>query len=285
MLTSNCPLLTSPKINPPKGLYKYTRLIFGVSAAPAIFQRTMDCLLQGIPQVAAFQDDLLITGDTDESHILHLREVLHRLDAEGFRLNKDKCEFMLPEVTYLGHRITAEGIKPTADKVKAVQEAPTPKNATELKSFLGLVNFYGKFLPHLSSVLSPLNCLLRKNIVFRWGEQHAQAFKKVKEMLLSADLLIHFNPDLEVTLSCEASGVGLGAVLAHKLPDGTERPIAYASRSLNKAEQNYSNIEREALAVTFGVKKFRDYLYGRHFWLYTDHKPLMTLFNEHKPIP
>ena len=169
--------------------------------------------------------------------------------------------------------------------MKAVQEAPTPKNATELKSFLGLVNFYGKFLPHLSSVLSPLNCLLRKNIVFRWGEQHAQAFKKVKEMLLSADLLIHFNPDLEVTLSCDASGVGLGAVLAHKLPDGTERPIAYASRSLNKAEQNYSNIEREALAVTFGVKKFRDYLYGRHFWLYTDHKPLMTLFNEHKPIP
>ena len=96
-------------INTPKGLYRYTRLPFGVSAAPAIFQRTMDCLLQGIPQVAAFQDDLLITGDTDESHILHLREVLHRLDAEGFRLNKVKCEFMLP-----GHRITAEGIKPIA---------------------------------------------------------------------------------------------------------------------------------------------------------------------------
>jgi len=272
-------------INTPKGLFRYTRLPFGVSAAPAIFQRTMDCLLQDIPQVAVFQDDILVTGDSDESHISHLREVLRRLDAEGFRLRKEKCEYMLPEVTYLGHRITADGIQPTSDKVKAVQDAPTPKNASELKSFLGLINFYGKFLPNLSTVLSPLNSLLRKGVVFRWGEQQSQAFRKVKEMLLSADLLVHFNPDMEVTLSCDASGVGLGAVLAHRMPDGTERPIAYASRSLNKAEQNYSNIEREALAVTFGVKKFRDYLFGCHFWLYTDHQPLMTLFNEHKPIP
>jgi hypothetical protein len=272
-------------INTPKGLFRYTRLPFGVSAAPAIFQRTMDCLLQDIPQVAVFQDDILISGSSDEAHLQHLGEVLRRLDAEGFRLKKEKCQFMLPEVTYLGHRITSEGIQPTADKVKAVQDAPTPKDASQLKSFLGLVNFYGKFLPHLSTVLSPLNNLLRKGTVFKWGKQQSQAFEKVKTMLQSADLLVHYNPELEVTLSCDASAVGLGAVLAHRLPDGTELPIAYASRTLNKAEQNYSNIEREALAVTFGVKKFRDYLFGRHFWLYTDHKPLITLFNEHKPVP
>ena len=272
-------------INTQKGLFRYNRLPFGVSAAPAIFQRTMDSLLQDIPQVAVFQDDILVTGDTDASHIQHLTEVLRRLDAEGFRLKKEKCEFMLPEVTYLGHHITAEGIQPTSDKIRAVQDAPTPKNTSELKSFLGLVNFYGKFLPHLSTVLSPLNNLLRKNVVFRWGEQQNQAFKKVKEMLLSADLLVHYNQDMDVTLSCDASAVGLGAVLAHKLSDGSERPIAYASRSLNKAERNYSNIEREALAVSFGVKKFRDYLFGRHFWIYSDHKPLMSLFNEHKVIP
>ncbi|BFZ25831.1 hypothetical protein BsWGS_28870 [Bradybaena similaris] len=272
-------------INTQRGLFRYNRLPFGVSAAPAIFQRTMDCLLQDIPQVAVFLDGILVTGDTDENQVLHLREVLSRLDAEGFRLKKEKCEFMLPEVTYLGHRITAQGIQPTTDKVRAVQDAPAPQNATELKSFLGLVNFYGKFLPHLSTVLSPLNSLLRKGVAFNWGEKQSSAFKKVKAMLASTELLAHFNPELEVSLSCDASSVGLGAVLAHKYPNGTERPIAFASRSLNKAEQRYSNIEREALAVTFGVKKFRDYIFGRHFWLYSDHKPLMTLFNEHKPIP
>ena len=192
---------------------------------------------------------------------------------------------MLPEVTYLGHRISAEGIQPTTDKVRAIQDAPIPKNTTELKSFLGLVNFYARFLPHLSTVLSPLNRLLKQGVVFRWGTDQNKAFQQVKAMLLSADLLAHFDPSMEVTLSCDASGVGLGAVLAHRLQDGSERPIAYASRTLNKAEQKYSNIEREALAVTFGVKKFHDYLYGRHFILFTDHKPLITLFNEHKAIP
>ena len=198
-------------INTPKGLFRYTRLPFGVSAAPAIFQRTMDCLLQDIPQVAVFLDDILITGSSEETHLQHLREVLRRLDAEGFRLKKEKCTFMLPEVTYLGHRITSEGIQPTADKVKAVQNAPTPENTSQLKSFLGLVNFYGKFLPHLSSVLSPLNNLLRKGVAFKWGSQQSQAFEKVKGMLQSADLLVHYNPELEVTLSCDDICCGPGS--------------------------------------------------------------------------
>ena len=154
-------------INTSKGLFRYTPLPFGVSAAAAIFQLMIDCLLQDIPQVAAFRYDILITGGTDESHIHHLREVLRRLDSESFQLRSDKCEFMLPEVTYLGHRITADGFQPTKDKMKAVQEAPIPKNVPELMSFQGLVNFYGKFLPILSTVLSPLNNLLRKRVVFR----------------------------------------------------------------------------------------------------------------------
>ena len=271
-------------INTQKGLYRYNRLPYGVSAAAAIFQRTMDNLLKDIDEVSVFQDDILVSGKSDESHLEHLEEVMSRLNKEGFKLKEEKCEFFLDEVTYLGHRITAHGILPTQEKVRAIDEAPRPKDTSELKSFLGLVNFYGKFLPNLSTILSPLNTLLQKGVVFRWGQKQTDAFIKVKELLKSAHVLVHYDQDLPITLSCDASSVGLGAVLSHQTKDG-EKPIAYASRSLNKAEKNYSNIEREALAIVFGVKKFHEYLFGRSFLLHTDHKPLMTLFNENKQIP
>ena len=271
-------------INTHKGLFKYNRLPFGVSSAPGIFQRVMESVLQGIPGVVVYIDDILVTGQTEAEHLASLKEVLARLSKAGLRLKKNKCEFMLPSVTYLGYKIDAEGLHPVEEKVKAVQEAPRPRNVTELKSYLGLLTYYGRFLPHLPSVLAPLYKLLRHGTPWRWTSKEKAAFTKPKELLTSAEVLVHFNPKLELVLACDASAYGIGAVLSHKMTDGSERPIGFASRTLSDAEKNYSQIEK-GLACVFGVKRFHSYLYGHHFNLVTDHKPLLTLFNERHAIP
>ena len=190
---------------------------------------------------------------------------------------------MVPSVAYLGHRIDAQGLHPLPEKVEAIKEAPTPRNVTELKSYLGLLSYYGKFLPNLSSCLAPLYRLLGKNTPWRWSTSQANAFQESKNLLSSAQLLAHFDPDLPLLLACDASAYGVGAVLAHRLPDGSEKPIGYVSRTLNSAERNYSQLEKEGLSCIFGIKKFYSYLFGHLFTLITDHKPLLGLLNKHKP--
>ena len=192
---------------------------------------------------------------------------------------------MVPAVDYLGYRITAEGIQPLPSKVKAIKEAPVPSNVTELKAYLGLLTYYGKFLPNLSTTLAPLYALLRKDASWNWGDDQEKAFKRSKELLTSSSLLVHFDPKLKLTLACDASTYGIGAVLAHIMPDGSEKPIGYVSRSLTSAERNYSQLEKEGLACVFGVKKFHDYVFGHPFQLVTDHKPLITLLSEYKTTP
>ena len=269
-------------INTHKGLFRYTRLPYGISSAPGIFQRVMESVLQGIPKVVVYLDDILITGETEEEHLKILDEVLERLEKAGLRVKKPKCRFMVPSVNYLGHQIDSEGLHPLADKVKAVEEAPAPRNVQELKSFLGLLTYYGKFLPNMSSVLAPLYRLLGKDTPWSWATAEKKSFQAAKDLLTSSQLLVHYNPKLQLVLACDASAYGVGAVLAHKMPDGSERPIGYASRSLSKAERNYSQLEREGLACIFGTKKFNSYLFGHHFELITDHKPLLALLNEHR---
>ena len=272
-------------INTHKGLFHYKRLPFGVSSAPAIFQRTMDSLLQGIPQTCVYLDDILITGTTVEEHLKNLDEVLCRLQAAGLRLKSSKCLFMAPSVEYLGHVIDAAGLHPTKAKVKAITEAPAPKNVAELRSFLGLINYYGKFLPNLSSTLAPIYKLLQQHTQWHWGDSQATAFKAAKGALQSSTLLVHYDSSKPLTLTCDASPYGVGAVLSHKFEDGSEKPIGFTSRTLSPAEKNYSQLDKEALAIIFGVKKFHDYLHGHHFTIYSDHQPLQHLFNENKPIP
>lgn len=267
------------------GLFQYTRLPFGVSPAPAIFQREMENLLRGLPHVAVYFDNILVTGANDAEHLRNLRAVLSKLQESGLKLKLEKCHFFVPQVEYLGHIIRKEGLSPNVDKVAAILHAPVPQDVKELESFLGLVNFYRRFLPNLSSLLRPLHLLLCEGKKWEWGPLQQDAFTACKHLVTSAPVLVHFNPARPVCLSCDASPYGIGAVLAHKDADGREHPIAFASRSLSKAEQNYSQLDKEALALVFGVDRFHQYLWGISFEAHTDHKPLLGLLGADKPVP
>ena len=272
-------------INTHKGLFVYNRLPYGVSSAPGIFQRVMENLLQGIPQVVVYLDDILVTGKTEREHLSNLTEVLRRMDDAGVKLKLKKCVFQAPEVTYLGHKINAEGLHPSEDKVQAVIKAPTPSNITELKAYLGLVNYYGRYIPNLSTVFAPLYRLLQRDVEWQWGPEQQRALATSKQLLASSKVLVHYDSSKPLLLTCDASPYGLGAVLAHRLESGEEKPIAFASRSLSMAERKYAQVEKEGLAIIFGVKKFHNYLYGRHFEIISDHQPLKSLFNETRPVP
>ena len=271
-------------VNTHRGLYKYKRLPYGVASSPGIFQRAMDTLLQGIPGVCTYLDDILVTGVNDEAHKKSLTAVLDRLLQTGVKAKKNKCVFFQEQIEYLGHRIDSQGLRPMENKVKAVKDAPRPTSVEQLRSYLGLLNHYAKFLPNLSQVLVPLYKLLKKDEKFIWKKEQEEAFEKSKNLLQSEALLVHYDSSRPLVLICDASPYGLGAVLAHKMMDGSERPIAYASRSLAKAEKQYAQLEKEGLACVWAIKRFHKYLFGREFTLVTDHQPLEKLFGGGKPI-
>lgn len=272
-------------INTHRGLFTYNRLPFGVSSAPAIFQRTMESLLQGLPNVVVYLDDILLTGSDTREHLKTLDEVLKRLKKAGLRLHRNKCVFLQEQVEYLGHRINAEGLHPVQSKVRAIEEAPPPTTVTELKAFLGLLNYYNKFLPNLATRLAPLHQLLRKGVPWSWNKEQQEAFSLAKQLLKSAKVLCHYSADKDLVLACDASPYGVGAVLSHVMEDGSERPLGFVSRTLTPAEKRYSQLDKEGLAIIFGIKRFHKYIYGRKFTIYTDHKPLISLFHEAKPVP
>ena len=172
-----------------------------------------------------------------------------------------------------------------AEKLQALQEAPRPTNVSELKSYLGLLTYYTKFLPNLSTELAPLYRLLRRQEAWKWSAEQQKAFENSKELMMSSQLFVHFDPKLEIRLACDASAYGIGAVLSHKMPDGSEQPVEFASRTLTDTATKYSQMEKEDLACVYGVKHFHAYLLGHKFMLQTDHKPLRTLFSESKAVP
>ncbi|XP_043917844.1 uncharacterized protein K02A2.6-like [Protopterus annectens] len=272
-------------LNTHKGLFQVNRLPFGVSSSPAIFQRIMEGLVAGIPKVAVYLDDILLTGRNNCEHLEMLNEVLRRLREAGLRVKRSKCAFMEKEAEFLGYKVDASGLHPLPNKVKAIQQAPAPTNVTELKAYLGLLNYYNRFLPNLSTLLAPLHKLLRKETLWTWQEEQDRAFEQSKELMQSSEVLVHYDSHKDLILSCDASPYGLGAVLAHCMLDGQERPIGFMSRTLTPAESNYSQLDKEGLAVIFGIKRFHKYLYGRKFTVCTDHKPLLSLFNEMKAVP
>ncbi|XP_026046823.1 uncharacterized protein K02A2.6-like [Astatotilapia calliptera] len=272
-------------INTHKGLYKYNRLSYGVSSAPALFQSVMDQILQGMEHVTCFLDDILITASSERDHLKRLEEVLTRLEKHGVRVKLSKCHFLQSSVEYLGHRIDRDGLHPLEEKVAAIANAPEPTNVTELKSFLGLLNYYSRFLENPSTILQPLHNLLRKDAKWIWTMECAKAFRDAKSLLLQNKVLVHYSTNLPLKLACDASPYGLGAVISHVMENGEERPVAFASRTLTEAERKYAQIEKEALAIIFGVKKFHKYLYGRKFTLITDHKPLLAILGPKSAVP
>ncbi|XP_028164567.1 uncharacterized protein K02A2.6-like isoform X2 [Ostrinia furnacalis] len=274
-------------INTHRGLFKYTRLVFGLASAPAIFQRAMDCLLSGLDGVVCMLDDILITGINRVQHLERLNAVLKRLQDAGLTLQKSKCELFKDKVEYLGYTIDKCGLHKSPQKVKAILEAPIPSNINQLQSFLGLVNYYRNFVPNASTILCPLYKLLHKGHKWEWGKEQNDAFNLIKKCLSSDHVLAHFNPKAKVVLTVDASPHGLGAILSQIGDDETERPVSFASRTLNSAEKKYSQIQKEATAIIFGVRRFHQYLYGRSvpFVLRTDHKPLLSIFGPQRGIP
>lgn len=268
-----------------KGLFKYTRLPFGVSCAPGKFQKIMESILQGIDGVVVFLDDILICGKNRKQHIERLETVLQKLANCGLKLLCDKCSFFKSKIEYLGYVIDAEGLHTSDSKIMAIKNAPIPKSVTQLKSILGLINYYGKFIKNLSTVLHPLYKLLKVNVKWNWSIECDSAFNKIKKLLMSSKVLVHYNAEREIRLTTDASDYGIGAVISHIMPDKSEKPIAYASRTLSAAEKKYSQIEKEGLSIIYGLSKFFQYLYGREFVLVTDHKPLVAIFNPNKGIP
>ena len=267
-----------------RGVLLQQRLPFGIKSAPGYFQEIMESLTCDLPGVAVFQDDVLVSGPDHNGHLGNLRGLLTRLNDKGLRCRREKCEFAQPRVEYLGHILSAEGIQ-KGSKVEAVKKMPPPTDVSSLKSFLGSVQFYSKFIPNLSTIAEPLYFLTKKTSTWKWGEEQQSAFDQLKTVLSSDQILVHFDPNKPLGLACDASNVGIGAVLFHRFPDGSERPIANVSKTLTSAERNYSQIHKEALAIIFGLRKFYQYLYGRRFILVTDHKPLTSLFGPKKGTP
>ena len=220
-----------------QGLFQYKRIPYGVKSAPTIFQHSIESVLAGISNVLVFIYDILDTGKTMLDHKQKMYEVLSRLEKVGLKLGVSKCQFFMDSVTYLGHRISEEGIDPLKEKIEAIPEMPEPTNTSEVQAYLDHVNW-------------------KLEVNWKWAKEQQSAFDQVKGLIQTAGILVHYDPNKEIVVTCDASPKGVGAVLYHKMSDGSERPICMASRSLDSTENNYSQIDREALALTFAVKKF-----------------------------
>lgn len=259
-------------------LYRYTRLPFGLKNAASDFQNILIQMLAGLEGVISVMDDIIVFGEDLKTHDERLKKVLERLRSYEFVLNHKKCEFGVKELTFLGWRISERGCQPTNEKVEAIQSFRSPTNAEEVRSFLGLVNFVGSCIPNLSTISAPLRGLLKKGAKFVWTEKEREAFEIMKKALKSDTVLCFFDPKAEAVLMVDASPVGLGAILLQKGNDRWQM-VGCAAKSLTETEMKYYQLEREALSIVFGVERFRYYLAGRRFKLYTDCKPLEFIFS------
>lgn len=263
----------------PDGLYEFNVMPFGLCNAPATFERMMDTVLRGLKwkTCLCYLDDVVIFSTTFSQHLERLDEVLTCLSNAGLQLNTKKCRFASKSIKVLGHVVSKDGIRPDPDKTAAVVNFPRPLTQKDLRSFLGLASYFRRFIRNFATIASPLHQLLRTNVPFSWTADCQQAFDALKDALTSDPVLRHFDETAPTVLHTDASGCGIGSVLLQPDAQLRERVIAYASRSLTHAEQNYTITEQECLAVVWSIQKFRPYLYGRHFTIVTDHHALCWL--------
>ncbi|GFT80927.1 transposon Tf2-6 polyprotein [Trichonephila clavipes] len=278
----------------PFGLYESTRLQFGLCNAASTFQRFVDEVLRGLNFVYAFMDDILVASSSEAEHIQHLRLLFQRLDQYGLSINPSKCTFGVPTLNFLGFQVCSSGIKPLEDRVEAIFKFPKPTTITQLRRFLGMVNYYRRFIRQAAHILAPLvkflkgirnkkrpkrKVKIKPEEALEWTDEATTAFELVKQALAHATLLHHPMPNAPLSIWVDASDFAVGGALA-QFHDNVWQPLAFLSMKLSASQKNWSTYDRELLAIYTMVKRFRHMLEGREFVIYTDQKPLIYAFQQ-----
>ena len=261
--------------NIPWGRYRLTRLPFGISPAPEIYQRELDRLFEGVP-VQIIADDFLIHSEDQRDMGKKLRTVLDKSREVGLKFNPQKVKLRVPEVS-VGHILSSEGWKPDPEKIRTINQMPPPTDKEGVLRILGTINYLDKFLEHKTDLQGPISQLTQKDAVFAWEKPQQEAFDKLKSVITTAPVLAYFDNSKETVLNVDASSTGLGAVI---MQDG--KPVVFSSKTLIASERRYAHIERELLAIVWGAEKFHTYVYRRRIIVETDHKSLGAIFK--KPL-
>ena len=267
-----------------QGLYQFKVLPFGLCNAPSTFERLMERVLQGLrwQMLLVYLDDVIIFSSSIQEHLDRLEIVFSKLKEAGLKLKPKKCHLFQREVLYLGHIVSPIGISTDPSKIEAIKNWPTPRDASDVRSGLGMFGYYRKFIRDYSKKARPLTRLTEKTVEFKWEREEEEAWQLLKDELVSAPILAYPDPEKEFILDTDASGYGIGAVLS-QVQEGRERVIAYGSKALTKEERRYCVTRKELLAVVHFVKQYRHYLYGKRFLVRTDHGALKYLFNFKDP--
>lgn len=266
----------------PFGLFEFKRMSFGLRNASQTFQRFMDDIFSGLDFVYIYIDDLLVASPNKETHLIHLRRVFERLANHGLNIKTSKCTFGVKSLDFLSHEITEDGITPAASRVEAINNLSSPNSIRKIQQFIGMINYYHRFVPKLAEMLTPihkhLSILLKQpkaHKSFSWPAECESVFQEVKSALAKATLLVHPVTDAQIRLTCDASGVAVGGIL-QQFDGNVWKPLAFYSKKLSPTECRYSTFDRELLAVYLSIKHFRYFIEGRTFSVYTDHKPLIN---------
>lgn len=265
-------------VTTPFGLFEFLRMPFGLRNAAQTFQRFMNKILHDLEFCYVYIDDLLIASLSREEHLQHLQMILERLSANGILINVPKSLFGVPSLDFLGHHVDSTGIRPRQEKVQVIRDFPQPTTQRKLREFIGLINFYRRFIPNCATILHPLNSLLkhtkRPSDTLEWTDNTTAAFSSVKSALADASLLVHPTSDASTCIMTDASDVAVGAVLQQYV-QGQWCPISFFSKALKPAETRYSTFDRELLAIYLAIRHFKYFVEGRSFHILTDHKPLI----------
>lgn len=266
------------------GHFEFLRMPMGLKNSPSTFQRVMDNVLRGLQNVIClvYMDDIIVYSTSLQEHLNNLEKVFQRLRESNFKIQMDKSEFLKLETAFLGHIISNEGIKPNPDKITAIQKYPIPKTSKQIKQFLGLIGYYRKFIPDFARITKPFTQCLKKGRNVTLNKDYVDCYERCKNLLTNDPILQYPDFNKEFILTTDASNFAIGAILSQG-PIGSDRPISYASRTLNESEINYSTIEKELLAIVWATKYFRPYLFGRKFKIVTDHKPLQWIMSLKEP--